>query len=297
MLTVGLPTWANNDIIWMPMEGLCRQRTSYEWELIVMECDSPLLSGYELFESYWERLQKAGCKKLTYLFKGERMPLGQKWKEMAWRAAGDIFLLQASDEYPHDTRLEVTGRNGAAWYDTRYYYSYSFISKKMLLFDKYSDKNWLTGTDMAMNTNMLRNIPDNDMRKGVDFYLYGKLNGAYKVTDPILYPGLHTNGANTISTARELIYYKKPHPPYNDTKATLDDVGLPDDILERVKSFEPICYMTKFKSSKFKVLFTDDVPGTCRGQERWITSDAWLNLKDVCQPLQGFKSNYEKIIS
>lgn len=258
-----------------------------------MECDSTLLSGYDFFASYWDRLKEAGCKRLLYMFSGERLPLGQKWKEMAKQASGAIFLLQASDEYCHDRRVDVAGSHMAAWYDTRYYHSYSFISKKLLFFDKESSKQWLTGNDMAIQTQILRNIPDNDHKQGVDFFLYSNLNGALKIRDQHIYPGLHTNGANTISTARER-FYEKPEIPWQHTDLTVDDLGLPVEVVDRIKAFAPESYIENMKRTSVNVKFIANIPGTCMGQERNISADAYLKLRDKCILLDQVKPNYVK---
>ena len=227
------------------------------------------------------------------MFSGERLPLGQKWKEMAKQASGSVFLLQASDEYCHDQRIEIAGKHGAAWYDTRYYYSYSFLSRRLLFFDKETCNEWLTGNDMAIQTRILRNIPDNDHKQGVDFFLYSKLNGAIKVRDQDIYPGLHTNGANTISTARE-VFYDKPEAPWHKTDVTLDKIGLPVDIVKRIERFNPQKYLEKMRRTSVNVKFIADMPGTCKGQERTIFADAYLKLRDKCILLDELKPNFEK---
>ena len=235
MYTVALPTWDNKNILWLPMEGLCRQRTTRDWELIVMECRSPNEAGKEFFEGYWERLQLAGCKRLLYIYTAKRVPLGQKWKEMAKRAEGKYFLLQASDDYPHPGRIQAVTMDGD-WYDTRYFHTWSLISKRMVLFDRLSLKGWKTGNDMATLTEKVRNLPDNNMNKGVDFYLFGKCC-TKRTMDEEIYRGINTNGANVISLTRER-HYKKPMPPFRRPYRDLDEIGLPDEIYKRLVTFE-----------------------------------------------------------
>lgn len=283
-MTVGLPTWASRDIIWLAMEGLCRQEAS-DWELIIYECDSPLLAGFEFFECYWERLKETGCKRLVYMFSAQRLPLGQKWKEIAQMAQGEMLLLQASDQYSHPQRIKKTQR--VDWYDTRYFYSYSFISRKLIMFDKNTCDRWLTGDNMAVRTKLLKSLPDNDKRKGVDFHLYKFITGE-KVRDQCIYPGLHTNGANTISTSRER-HYTKPNPPWKATKKTINDIGLPWDIVDKIEGFTPVKF--RDRQGKIRVTFIESVKGIGKGCEREISADAYMALKEFCEPSDGIKKS------
>ena len=232
-MTIALPIWNSREIVWLPMEGLCRQQTTRDWELIVMECASPKETGAEFFEGYWERLKKAGCKRMLYIYTGDRLPLGQKWKEIAKRAKGKWFLLQASDDYPHARRLEVTNLNGYNWYHTRFFHSYSCATGGLILFDKLTSNYWKTGNDMAMYTDAVRKLPDNKMNKGVDFYLFGNI-ATKPLLDEAVYAGVNTNGQNAISLTREW-HFKKPKPPYKKTYRTIDELGVPKDIIERLK--------------------------------------------------------------
>ena len=235
MITVALPTWNSKQILWLPMEGLCRQKTEFAWELIVLECRSPHEVGYEFFESYWDRLKKAGCKRLKYIFTGKRIPLGQKWKEIAKEAKGEYFILQASDDYPHSRRIQVTGDKlpGHDWYDTRFFHSFSLKSKKLILFDASMLARWTTGNDMATLTEKVRRLPDNNKSRGVDFFLYETLVDN-RVIDDNLYPGVNTNGANNISMSREM-HFISPRPPFKKAYRTIDELGLPKEIVTKLK--------------------------------------------------------------
>jgi hypothetical protein len=122
MITVALPTWNNRKIIWLALEGLCRQKTDVEWELIVMECFSPNIVGEGwIREHYGRRLADAGCQKIKYLFNHNRLPLSAKWREMGKLARGVYFTLQGSDDYPHPERLQQTWDAGADWQSARSY--------------------------------------------------------------------------------------------------------------------------------------------------------------------------------
>ena len=234
MYTVALPIWNSEPIIWLPLEGLKRQRTVKDWELIVMECRSPREVGFNTFVENWEDLKLAGCKRLKYIYTGKRVPLGQKWKEMAQHANGEYFLLQASDDYPHPSRIEVTNMRGD-WYDTRYFHSYSLRQKKLVLFDRLMCKDWKTGNDMAMLTDKVRKLPDNTMNKGVDFYLFDNC-AAKRYMDQGSYGGVNTNGANAISLTRER-HFQRTYPPFKKAYRTIDELGLPQHVTTRLREF------------------------------------------------------------
>jgi hypothetical protein len=239
MITVALPTWRNKDIIWLPLEGLCNQKTSHDWELIVMECPSDKETGDGYIDLYCDRLKEAGCKRIIYDYQPQRLPLGQKWKEIAKLAEGELFLLQGSDDYPHPYRIEYSANmiGDHNWYHERFGWWYSFISRKLLQYDMMLLKAWKTGNNMAMRTEAVRNIPDNDTPRGVDFFLFGLIEqGKSFINDRVMF-GLNTNGLNTISLSRER-HFSEPMPPFKKAYPALDEIGLPEDIVNRLQSTE-----------------------------------------------------------
>lgn len=78
ILTVGLPVLAN-PFAWLAMESLCRQDTSYKWELIVFE-DSHDANGKEFYEKYSSRM--INCERIVYMYSEERISLSYKWRKM-----------------------------------------------------------------------------------------------------------------------------------------------------------------------------------------------------------------------
>jgi len=243
MITVALPTWNNKNIIWLPMEGLARQKTTVDWELIVMECFSTNKVGEAYFREFYEnRLKQAGCVNIKYIYSDRRMPLSAKWKYMYKQASGKHFLLQGSDDYPHPERIQQTWDNDADWFDIQRYWHYHIQSGKMLLFDSYMKddaqgrRTYMAGECMAIRTELLANLPDYDVNRGVDHYILGNIGVKLRKTREGPYAGIATTGANTISRDRK-IYFDKIEPPFYGTTATLDNIGLPDDVIERLKSY------------------------------------------------------------
>ena len=254
MITVALPIWNNKDILWLPLEGLSRQAPCEFWELIVSECPGDN-KGLEILTSYKQRLKDAGCTKISYILNAERLPLGMKWRQMAKRAIGDIFLLQASDEYPHPRRLAVSRAKigDATWYDCRFSYTYSLNTRTLIFFDKNTHDKWHTGYDMAIRTEKVWNLPPNTQRRGVDFWLFERC-GQSVVRDQGIYAGVATNGANSISMSRER-HFSKPYAPFQSTTKTIDDLGLPAEIVARLKETTHTPSMEKFKEKYVKIRF------------------------------------------
>ncbi len=69
-VTVALPTWNSNRIIWLQLESLCRQKTKASWELFIDECGTN--ASYDVMQEYKERLREAGCETVHYNFNSTR---------------------------------------------------------------------------------------------------------------------------------------------------------------------------------------------------------------------------------
>ena len=50
IITVGLPVYAS-PIVWLAMEGLCRQKNTCKWELIIYEDEEQAL-GIRFYKQY-----------------------------------------------------------------------------------------------------------------------------------------------------------------------------------------------------------------------------------------------------
>lgn len=240
MITVALPTWNNKRILWLPMEGLCRQQTTIPWELIVMECASKNEATEAFFRAYEPRLKKAGCVSINYIYSPERLPLSQKWRRMASEAKGKFFCLQASDDYPHPTRNQDAWNANADWFDCNRYFHYDVIGHRMIIYNGGQSNDtprelWRTGFNMVIRTRLLRHLPDEDIFSSVDGWLLRSSNPKNRFVDDRLLPGVSTNGMNTISEKR-IRFYVSPTPPFYKTESTLKTIGIPPDIAERLTS-------------------------------------------------------------
>lgn len=238
MITVGLPNYCS-PIAWLAMESLCRQQTSYEWELIIYEdSDKPL--GPLFYSGYSERLEAAGCKRLIYEYSKARVPLNQKWLWMGDKSDPESLglILQASDCYSEPHRIETAHKafeQGYDWVQTNQGFFYNLMTGQMM---KYND-GVPTGLNMAVKMSQLKSMPrDQDRWSGVDYWLFMNLCLPKVFIDKSTNwgHGIDTDGYGRISLERKKQYDNPQHPFYN-TAVPLSII-LPDDVLELLNNFE-----------------------------------------------------------
>jgi hypothetical protein len=286
MITVALPTWNNKEIIFLAMEGLIRQKNSPEWELLILECIAPHEVGAEYFKTYWDKLQKAGCVRMKYMYSRKRMPLNQKWMRLAQEADNNstVFCLQASDDYPHAERnLKAYGaiRNGADWYDCRKYYQYHIALDKMILYDNnqtdaMKPQEWKTGFNMAIRTDLVRKIQSSKyVRKGVDFWLFENIDKKTRYVDQELYNGLSTTGMNTISDKR-YDYFINPRYPFSASETKPEDLKIPKTVLKKLYELKDVAIIDREKIDDTPVFveFTKAINGKLPGHKQFIPRHA-----------------------
>ena len=235
LVSVGTPTWNNKDIYWLSIESLCRQQTDYPWELIVHECPSGNMLGEDYFKPYRKRLEEAGCQRLVYLNPGKRLDLSTKWIEIAKAAQGEILILHDSDDYTHPLRIQRTMEliGDKPWYDSRYAWHYSITADKLILFDYVQmHRKWKTGFNIALKTDILRKVKDPHKNAGMHKWMSTYVTEKY--CDHTNYPCVATTGANTVSLSR-VNHFRSPKPPFLRTNETIETIGLPQDIVQRLR--------------------------------------------------------------
>ena len=280
LVTIGTPTWNNGDIFWLSIESLCRQETSVPWEYIVFECPGPNPVGEKFIQSYKERLQAAGCVRIKYINKGRRYDLSSKWIEIAREARGEILIMHDSDDYTHPLRIQKTVEmiNGYPWYDTRYAWHYSIPLKKMMMYDyQVIRKLWKTGFNIALKTDILRHIRDPHKNSGIHKWLSQYVDRKY--VDSNIYPCLATTGMNSVSLTRARQFYH-PRPPFFKTSKTINDIGLPIDVVAKLVSNKDITPIQVVRDGeKVEVEFLKDY---CRlykkGEKKKIPRTAFEQL-------------------
>ncbi len=284
MITVALPVYKRKSIAWLALEGLARQETSQDWELIVCEevHDGQCGSGY--FFEYMDRLALAGCKQITYIELKDWINLPNKWLLMSRQAEGDDFILQASDSWSDPGRLErnYNSLRSNGWTNDIKTHFYQVGTGKMVLFDlnMRPTKRNAVGIGCGMKTEYLRKMKPTGYTRGVDGVLYEfveragnkKFNREYE-----LFKSLEIQGVNNISAHRE-IFYSRITPPYKPAVYKAEDI-LPYDIIERLKLVKP--ENTLFM--KNKLMLKRDWQGSKKGDEISVTGPvgAYLVKKNI----------------
>jgi glycosyltransferase involved in cell wall biosynthesis len=280
LVTVGTPTWNNANIFWLSIESLCRQETTVPWEYIVMECPGAKSIGKDYIKQYERRLKAAGCVRITYINLGKRLDLSTKWKYIADKARGKILILHDSDDYTHPLRIQRTVEmiGDRPWYDTRYAWHYSIPDKKLIEFDYLTVNKWKTGFNIGLLTDIVRKANDRHINKGMHKWMSEYINDKYM--DEEKYPCVATTGANTVSLNR-ITAFTKQRPPWVKTDKTIYDIGLPEDVVERLVKNDHVPSLEVLRdNSKVEVRFKKKY---CRlfaeGEVKKISRQAFYNLQ------------------
>lgn len=236
MITIALPVHACR-ITWLAMESLCRQVTVEPWELIVYEDSDIYQGGAAFYLSYMDRLQEVGCQRIDYIYTKKRIPLSQKWKEIAQAASPDSLglILQASDCYSEPLRINTAVaafRNGFGWIQSPKGVFYNIKTQDTML---YNNPKTGTALNMAIALKHALNLDDTERWSGVDWWLYDSLPDYAEVffdESSNWMNGVDTDGHNRISTERKL-YYRNPKPPFYKTDLRISQL-VPHDIFERL---------------------------------------------------------------
>lgn len=237
--TVALPIYNSHRIAWLCLESLCRQiRPEGSWELIVYEEIHVRQLGEGYIRGYEERLKDAGCERIVYLTSDYKVPLSEKWVEIAKTANSDYFCLCAADNYYQPWMLCDIERaiTEADWCILTRGYFYDFHMDKVILYHY----NSVIGLQMAVRTELIKQFPIEERNKGVDSWVFSKISELKGIGKTSIYMDgtehfermLCTNGLNNISKERYKSFVD-PHPPFYDTGKTLAEI-VPDDIYERL---------------------------------------------------------------
>lgn len=240
-LTVALPLYNANNIAWLALESLCNQtNVDFDWELLI--CEEENSQRITFLYEYVERLKKVRCVNICYIPISDKILLAKKWQIMGKMADKDsrCFLLQAGDCYSDPNRLKSSFQNltkGFDWIDTTSGLFYSFISKKLFLYDAKSR----TNLDMGFRTIYARNIPDTTKERGIDRFLFdhcqSQITSDIKVYNisKLSLARLDTHGMNNISVNRENYFTTKVN-IFKPTHHRLDKLELPKSIINSLKS-------------------------------------------------------------
>lgn len=241
-LTVALPVYNSAPILWLALEGLCRQEGTEDltWELIVCEEPSSHYAGEAFFEPYRQRLAEVGCYRLVYVGIKKWVPLAEKWVQIARRADDtDAFVLCAADDYSYPTRLDdaATGiTQGHNWLDVSKGHFLNLTTKKMALYNHAllpQRGRGRSGLFMATRTALAKTLPTGGPRRYVDNWMKRHI-GKTKVKQFPGPLGLLTDGWNQISHGRKTMYGSRYRAPFAPPTQTVQEI-VPDDVAKRLR--------------------------------------------------------------
>lgn len=238
MLTIGLPTYNNSDIIWLQIESLCRQVDAPIWELVVVEEKSDNYFGKKELLKYKSRLVKAGCVDIKYISLDEWIPLGKKWMVIRDNMNKDSIgmLLCASDNYSPSERLKKSHeafKKGADWFQFKAGYFYNILTQEAAKFEMILDNR--PSLFMSVSRAKLMSVKSTEFpSKGVDTWLMKNANIKNLVQEDFAVDGVHTDGFNTISHGRRLLYKGSSNPLFTEIKSKEVHSVFPKEIQDKL---------------------------------------------------------------
>lgn len=204
LITVGLPVYRQRRVLRAALEGLCLQKGSGEWELVISsEHDLKSIIG-----KYEKRLAKAGCKRVVYDKIDKWIPLPKKWRRIGRLMDENSLgmLLQAADCYPHRYRIRQSKKamlQGYDWYDELRGYFYDIPSKTMVLFDgSVSRYKRPTNLNMCIAGQYARRLPGSSKKRGVDKWMFKTIPDPKVFVYKSVPLGVDFVGFNNISVKR-----------------------------------------------------------------------------------------------
>lgn len=239
MITVGIPAWNAQEIIWLSLESLCRQNTSVEWELLIFEEEHDGACGEAFFQIYLDGLIEANCVKFTYFSASEKVSLSQKWRELALRSdkRSKMFCIVGADNYYEEFMIQDAYDAWTEDHDfvtSKKAYWYNFHDGTLVVYHKPKAP---TGAQMAIRTDLMRNLPNEKVDRLVDRWIYQSTKPRIPKVMLNRENTLGTHGFHNISGDRRAKMMKECIPPFYKTDKKLEDI-VPSDVAEMIKSVE-----------------------------------------------------------
>jgi len=233
LITVGIPTRGNREILWLQLESLLNQKDKTCMEVIVYECIAENDSR-EVIAEYAKKFEAAG-----HVFRSmesaQQVGLSLKWKAMANAATTPYFIMLGGDDYsPSDmlTKYSQAFEGGADWIDSAEGFFFDFSTGALGTWRKPFPR---SGLQCATLTKYLRELPDEDIRKGVDGFILQRSNPSNHV-EISFSDGVHTDGYNGITTHRAAMYntgnFRRP---FHECDKKLSDL-VPEAVADRMRS-------------------------------------------------------------
>jgi len=223
-MTIALPTYNSNPILWLQLEALCNQKTTHDWELIVCEETGAYYSGEKYLEPYLDRLKEAGCNRVKYIPLTSWVPLSQKWVIIAQEARFKNYALCASDNYSPSDRIEqsVEALKDADWVDWSCGLFVDLNTFKTARWERPGEKR--SGLFMATKTKFMKSLKGPYPKRSIDGWIKDQSPIKKRVRVAQMPKGLHTDGANQISHHRAGLYVEEIKAPFHKDSHELRDL-------------------------------------------------------------------------
>lgn len=240
-LSVGMPTYNSEKIVWLAFESLIRQKTDFDWELLIIEEKQNSICN-KLIKQYKNELEAANCTNIKYKALDTWIPLSQKYVKFNDIIDEDskVFVIQAADCFSNPNRLQVAYENidEHDWIMYKKAMFFEISAQKTILFDWNTQNFHPCGCDMSFKSEYLKLLPLSTKRKGVDGWLYNSMKDKLKhqmktywdISDNWKY-SINTHGLNNISNRDR--FFKNPTVPFVKTNMCAMDY-VPINIKKRL---------------------------------------------------------------
>jgi hypothetical protein len=226
-------------ILWLQLESLCRQETTFSWELLVGEEPSDDYAGPGCLEPYRERLWAAGCKSTTYVAVPKWIPVSQKIHRLANLSRGKYCLPHAADDYASPDRIQracTVLQGGVDWYDVEQGLFLNLLDGSTGTYVSAPDR---TGLCLSTLISHLRNLSGPYPTLSVDLWLRSQIKPEKICRELCALRGLQTDGVNIIGPARADLYRGGEFRAlFSEPSQQVQDI-LPEEVLLRLASQFP----------------------------------------------------------
>lgn len=261
-LTVALPAYNSENIIYLALESLKNQSDIYfNWELIIMEENGP---SYELVKEYMDIHPR--CVRIIYIAIDKKISLVEKWKYIAELTSdtSKVYVMHATDCYSPPKRLYIHYKHFK--YSDCYFSTqvkglfYHLVTKNKIIYDGYTKENnkkyiKQTHLNMALRTTDMKQITISPLKRNIDGYIkkFIMSNNNLKEHSYIYIDsdidkenwkyGVDTDGMNNISLKRSN-FYKKIRAPFRSylIRSSLDYTNmenyLPKYIIDFLENYK-----------------------------------------------------------
>ena len=256
LLSVAIPMYTAGKVGWLALEGLCRQKTNFPWELLIAEEQTMDAMGQDRVMKYQDKLAEAGCVKIGYQPLKDWIPLAQKWRMLARNAdpKSMAMVCHSADSFSYPDRLQdtlaVMKDIKVDWAAYKVVPFYIIPTGEVYLVDhdqlndsrkmKHIKKLRRCGAGFAVRMKWAKRLPMSDRARGVDGWMFGAIEEMvkheekrdigihYLDAEGVLF-GFNTHGLGCIS--------KNRYPKFKERYQTKNSLvtNWPKEVMEKLK--------------------------------------------------------------